>query len=293
MTKEFIDLILDYRFRMYYAEADEWERLKTELYQKSENLYLSDPESFHRMTLALLNEHVPILEETEYQIKMECAQIWHKNGFDAWIFRIRYYLNISPEEDSKLLEQKIKKAFSHNSSDVMKTNDMRKGYEGMFYQILSSDAPEDQTLRSTLEKLLTVDLAKDIDGVITYVTLKDYAKEGKKIPAYIKTIYTAVTNIAVIEGDGLRGWLIENRVNSVRSVSSALKKLGLNTSAEIMSELYEFLKHHPDVIRSDQIADESIAKQIEAYEERLSGSLNGEKLQVAAERYLDIHRKTD
>ena len=49
-------------------------------------------------------------------------------------------------------------------------------------------------------------------------------------------------------------------------------------------------KNHPDVIRSDQIADESIAKQIEAYEERLSGSLNGEKLQVAAERYLSAHR---
>ena len=214
MIGKIADLILEHVYKMQFVCEDERKSLRLDLYKDAEKLYQQDPISFARGSLLLLNESVPLLETENYRVKMECAQIWHKNSFDIWVFRIRYYLNLDLAINTQLLAQKIKAAFSCYENNFMKRHDASSGYERLFLQILPSNESEDQNLRAALETILTPDLACDVLGVIAYVAIKNQSKDRKDIPAYMKTIYLAVTSFSVIEGGGLCGWVIENKVGS-------------------------------------------------------------------------------
>lgn len=289
MINEIADLILSYAIKMVFSPEVEQRIIRLELYKCAEALYKSNPSLFNSASLELLDDYVPLLETDSYQAKMECAQIWHKNSFDVWIFRIRYYLNLSPESDSVLLQKKIKEAFSYKNSNFINNYDERTGYDRLFYQIFQSDAPEDHNLRSTLSNLLTMDIANDIDGVITYVMVNDQLPKRKNIPYYLKDIYVVVTNISVIQGDGLYGWLIENKIPTLRNLYAALRKMGLLNTSQIVNELYEYVnKNHSSLIRKSE--DNNVIDQIELFERRLLHSLKNEDITSFVEKYLALHK---
>lgn len=289
MLNEIADLILSYTTKIVFLPEEERRIIRLELYKCAESLYKSNPSLFNSASLALLDNYVPLLETDSYQAKMECAQIWHKNGFDVWVFRIRYYLNLSPESDSVLLQKKIKDAFSCKNSNFINNRDARTGYDRLFYQIFRSDAPEDYNLRSTLSNLLTIDIANDIDGVITYVMVNDQLPKRMNIPSYLKNIYIVVTNISVIQGDGLYGWLIENKITTLRNLYVALRKMGLLNISQIASELYEFVNKNQSSLRPKS-EDNNVIDQIELFERRLLDSLKNEDIISFAEKYLALHK---
>ena len=286
MIGKIADLILEHVYKMQFVCEDERKSLRLDLYKDAEKLYQQDPISFARGSLLLLNESVPLLETENYRVKMECAQIWHKNSFDIWVFRIRYYLNLDLAINTQLLAQKIKAAFSCYENNFMKRHDARSGYERLFLQILPSNESEDQNLRAALETILTPDLACDVLGVIAYVAIKNQSKDRKDIPAYMKTIYLAVTSFSVIEGGGLCGWVIENKVGTLRSAGTAWKKLGFLNASKILRDLYEILKDKPTLIQHDEISDKHLIEQIEIAEKNLLNCVTMEELMAAAERYI-------
>ena len=159
----------------------------------------------------------------------------------------------------------------------------------MFYQIFQSDAPEDYNLHSSLSNLLTIDIANDIDGVITYVMINDQLPKRLKIPSYLKNIYIVVTNISVIQGDSLYGWLIENNITTLRNLSVALRKMDLLNTSQIVSELYEFVtKNHSSL--SPKSENNDVIEQIELFESRILDSLKNEDISLFAEKYLALHK---
>lgn len=289
MINEIADLILNCALKTVFLSEQNRRNMRLELYKSAAQLYYSNPSLFNDASLKLLNDYVPLLETESYQTKMECAQMWHKNSFDVWIFRIRYYLNLSPESDSVLLQKKIKAAFSCKNANFINNHDARAGYDRLFYQIFQSDAPEDHNLRSALNNLLTVDIANDIDGVITYVMINKQVLKRKSIPSHLRTIYVAITNISVIQGDGLHGWLLENNLNILRSVYVALRKLGLLNTSQIMQELHEYVKENPNSLLIDT-ENNIMIEQIEMFEKRLLDSLDKEDLVALAETYLYSHQ---
>lgn len=289
MLNEIADLILNYATKIVFLPEAERRIIRLELYKCAEALYKSNPLLFNSASLALLDDYVPLLETDAYQAKMECAQIWHKNSFDVWVFRIRFYLNLSPESDSVLLQRKIKNAFSCKNCSFINNHDARIGYDRLFYQIFQSDAPEDYNLHSSLSNLLTIDIANDIDGVITYVMINDQLPKRLKIPSYLKNIYIVVTNISVIQGDGLYGWLIENNITTLRNLSVALRKMDLLNTSQIVSELYEFVtKNHSSL--SPKSENNDVIEQIELFESRILDSLKNEDISLFAEKYLALHK---
>ena len=286
MLRKIVDLILEYAFKMQFISEAEQPATRLELYKKAEKLYQSDPLSFSKESLKLLHDKVTLLETDQYESKMECAQIWHKNSFDIWVFRIRYYLNIEPETNTKLLEQKIKLAFSNKGQSFIEAHDARRAYERLFFQALQSNESEDQGLRSSLEKILSHELVRDVDGVVAYVSINNHGKSKKTIPSYMKTIYLAVTSLAVIEGNGLCGWLVENNLRSLRDIANALKKIGLVEAAAILQGLYDILKNNSSFVQQDEICDQHIINQIENTEKQLFNSYTTEELMTAAQRFL-------
>lgn len=287
MINEIIDMILEF-VKKHALAFDEYEKrkIRLELYQNAERLFVLNPDLFNKETLELLDVNVPMLETEACKIRMECAQIWHKNSFDVWIFRIRFYLNISVKSDFVLLRNRMKNAFSYKSKNFMDIHDTRVGYERLIYQVSKSEAPEDQNIKMAIRNMFTKELVCDVDGVLTYVMLKEEEKSKKDIPSYMKTIYTAVTNISVIEGDGLCGWLLENNIRTLRSVCVALKKIGLKDASNIMSELYEYINENFEDKTFDEVSDPIIQRQIEIFENRLMKCINGEMLVSFAEVYL-------
>ena len=291
MIYKITDLILEYALQNVFASEEGRKALRLKLYSDAKVLYDSDPISFDQATLMLLNENVPLLERDDYQAKQQSAQIWHKNGFDIWVFRIRFYLNISIETDTDLLALKIKKAFSCYMGSFMERHDIRRDYDWLFFYILRSNAPEDDNLRSALEKILSKDLVNDVEGVISYVTAKHFSNQKQNVPTYMRTIYTAVTSLSVIEGDGLRGWLVQNKLSTVNSLYIALKKIELFNVADIILEIFDYVKDVPETKRLNFFTDRYVMEQIEVYEHRLLHSFNDDELMAAAENYFRKHHK--
>ena len=162
----------------------------------------------------------------------------------------------------------------------MKTFDARHGYEMLFLEILNSKESNEHHLRSALEEVLNGNLARDVDGVIAYVAIN---KDSKKIPAYMKTIYLALTGLSLIEGNGLCGWLIENGISALNNLARALKKIGLTDSSEILQNLYSELKFSQ--------GNEQINDLIEHAEEQLMSTYTSDELIAASEEYFINNNK--
>ena len=279
MIKQIVNLILDYALKIQFLSDNDRTLAISDLYNESERIYKSDPDSFSEATLMLLGD-VDILQTEQYQAKMQAAQLWHKNSFDIWGFRIRFFLNINPESDKELLCKKIKAAFAYKSGDFMKTFDARHGYEMLFFEILNSKESNEHHLRSALEEVLNTNLARDIDGVIAYVAIN---KDSKNIPAYMKTIYLALTGLSLIEGNGLCCWLTENGISALNNLARALKKIGLTDSSEVLQNLYSELKFSQ--------GNEQINDLIEHAEEQLMSTYTSDELIAASEEYFINNNK--
>ena len=259
--------------------------IKNELFLSAESLYRSNPELFNTETFELLNDSIPFLENEDYQVKMECAQIWHKNIIDIWIFRLRYYLNIATSIDDELLMQKIKYAYTARNEDFIKRFDARTGYDNLFYSMFRSNDAQNQNLRRALENIITLDLAQDVDGVVAYVMIKEALNEKKDIPSYMETIFTAVTNLSLIENGGLCTWLLENNISTLKKTYTALKKIGMKEVSEVLQEVCIFLKENADVCQVVQITDPTILCQIEEYGKRLKKVYSNKVLFDSIEAY--------
>ncbi|MBR4034548.1 MAG: hypothetical protein IKJ04_07035 [Clostridia bacterium] len=285
MIRLIIDTILEHAFKMQFLSENDRKSAISDLYSEAEKIYKSDPVSFSKATLMLLNGGSDIIQTDQYRAKMQAAQLWHKNSFDVLVFRIRFFLNINPESDQELLCQKIKAAFAYKSNDFMKTFDARHGYEMLFFEILNSEESREHNLRSALEEILTSDLVRDIDGVIAYVAVN---KDIKSIPEYMKTIYLAVNGLSLIEGNGLCGWLIENGISALNDLSRALKKIGLAESSEVLHDLYSQLKGKSNAFRQ---GNEQINDEIEYAEKQLMSTYSSDTLIAAAEEYFIDNNK--
>lgn len=285
MIRLIIDTILEHAFKMQFLSEDDRKSAISDLYSEAEKMYKSDPASFSKATLTLLNGENDILQTDQYQTKMQAARLWHKNSFDILVFRIRFFLNINPESDKELLCQKIKAAFAYKSNDFMKTFDARHGYEMLFFEILNSKESREHNLRSALEEILTSDLVRDIDGVIAYVALN---KDSKSVPSYMKTIYLAITQLSIIEGDGLYCWLIENGISALNDLTRALKKINLAESSEVLHDLYSQLKGKSNAFRQ---GNEQIIDLIDYAEKQLMSTYSSDKLIAAAEEYFINNNK--
>ena len=117
MIQLIVDTILEYALKMQFLSDNDRTLAISDLYNESERIYKSDPDSFSEATLMLLGD-ADILRTEQYQAKMQAAQLWHKNSFDIWVFRIRFFLNINPESDKELLCKKIKAAFEQSEKEV-------------------------------------------------------------------------------------------------------------------------------------------------------------------------------
>ena len=279
MIQLIVDTILEYALKIQFLSENDRKSALLDLYNDTAVLYKSNADSFSEATLMLLGD-ADILRTEQYQAKMQAAQLWHKNSFDIWVFRIRFFLNINPESDKELLCKKIKAAFAYKSGDFMKTFDARHGYEMLFFEILNSKESNEHHLRSALEEVLNANLARDIDGVIAYVAIN---KDSKKIPAYMKTIYLALTGLSLIEGNGLCGWLNENGISALNNLARALKKIGLTDSSEILQNLYSELKFSQ--------GNEQINDLIEHAEEQLMSTYTSDELTAASEEYFINNNK--
>ena len=169
----------------------------------------------------------------------------------------------------------------------MKKHDAIIGYERLFTQVLSADDTEDHNLREDLKNLLTPDFARDIDSIIAYVSINQLFRNKKDIPSYMKTIYFTLTSFSVIEGDGLSGWIIENKIGALRTFSASLKKIGCLNASNTIRDLYDFLKDIPEAIQRDEITDNRVIEQIENAESGLLNSITVDELKVLANKYLN------
>jgi hypothetical protein len=279
MIQLIVDKILEYALKIQFLSDNDRKSALLDLYNDAAVLYKSNADSFSEATLTLLGD-ADILRTEQYQAKMQAAQLWHKNSFDIWVFRIRFFLNINPENDKELLCKKIKAAFAYKSGDFMKTFDARHGYEMLFFEILNSKDSNEHHLKSALEEVLNANLARDVDGVIAYVAIN---KDSKNIPAYMKTIYLALTGLSLIEGNGLCGWLNENGISALNNLARALKKIGLTYSSEILQNLYSELKFPQ--------GNEQINGLIDHAEEQLMSTYTSDELIAAAEEYFINNNK--
>lgn len=287
MQKELIDLIIDYIFKIRYASYQDERTFKLALYQEAKNLYCSSPAEFDHCTLSLLEDHVPYLEEDANQAKLESSGIWHKNGFDTFVFRIRFHLNLSPEMDTQRLKEKIKAAYTAPYTDFMQQLDIRNPYKWLFVSVLKSDDSNDSALRTALEQILTPEvMATDVDGVISYVFLCKYLLKKSTVPAFMKTIYNATTHLAVIEGDGLHGWLTENKISTLKGLHTAVKKLGAKETATVLCDLYDYMTDGDKNLQSDEVI-----KAIDEFETKLMAIHDADKLMELAEAYRQVKAK--
>lgn len=185
----------------------------------------------------------------------------------------------------------INSAFSYRNGSLIEVHDIRIGYERLFGQIFQSDAPEDQNLRSALSRILTSDLVNDVDGVITYVTIKQYTKEKKNIPLYMKTVYTVITNLSVIQGDGLYEWLMENKISTLHSLYIALKKMEQEKASQVVKELYDYIREFSNKTAFTGTLDQIINERIEEFERRLMDSFDNGDFTMVAEAYLRENKR--
>ena len=73
MIRQIVNLILDYALKIQFLSDNDRTLAISDLYNESERIYKSDPDSFSEATLMLLGD-ADILRTEKYQAKLQAAQ---------------------------------------------------------------------------------------------------------------------------------------------------------------------------------------------------------------------------
>lgn len=260
-----------------YGEQEEQSAILSDLYTKSEQLYASNPTEFDSASLRLIHLSWSELREDD-RIRLECVNIWHKSGLDCYLFRIRFYLNLSPDSDEALLKRSIIQAYTEKADSVVAQYDCKVYYDRLFYSLFTTDDPHETRLKAALRRIDSEALATDVDGVLTFVQIHALPGMRTGIPPYMKVIWTAVTNLSVIAGDGLSQWISDHKEKDCVSLKNACKKIGLTDTAKVLEKLHLLVygKETPENTREEMI---------DALETALLSSFDDRMLMSSAEEY--------
>lgn len=270
-----ISLIADCAFRYRYPSAGDPgdpPPLKA-LYTAAGELYRRDPDAFSAASGALLCPDTDLPEEDV--IRLECAGLYGRDALWTYLLRLRFFLDIADDGDTDLMRARVTAAYADRTGGTVAMLDRQRPWEKLIGSVLGSTDPADDALSRALESLMTPDAFPGIDGAVAYTFLCADLRGAHKVPARMKTAACAVTGLAVIRGDGLRGWLVENGTRAVHKLAADVRKLGLAEAAAVLGELASYLTNVP--------AEDDAYN---AFEARLEASYTDEELTTCAEAYL-------
>lgn len=196
-------------------------------YLDSKTLYEKDKKQFDECTLSLLMMNENLWQTKIDAVAIECAGIFHKNGIDVYLFRMRYYLNIAKEKDDRLLEEKSRLAFSYRGKNVFDCYDVYSPYEKLFSEAVKSVEDYNSRIGFAIRTFTLEKWSVEYDCLIPYVRVAQIL--GVKIPKYLKQLYLILTEIPMILSDGLQTWVENdsNYKNKIIALIDAFQKIGL------------------------------------------------------------------
>lgn len=253
LEEQIIDVVLkcanNIRFKHWNA-AMAFEQF----YIDTKALYQCNPAQFDACSFSLLEvADFSSCSET-YIIKMECVGIYHKNGLDVYLFRMRYFLNIASNKDDYMLEKKAISAFTFKNKDAIAFFDARSPYEKLFSDVLKAENDQNDRLRKVLHRFVAEKWPVDFDCLIPYVHIAQLA--GIKIPKKYETLFLVLTEIPTILGDGLQIWIANNRdfQKKIANLAVAFKRMEMDEAQILFEALNERLSKNESLKLTDDFA---------------------------------------
>lgn len=242
MCKEIVNCIVDTASQLMFSDSNEKTSIWNAFYNKIELLYSSNRILFDNVSKKILSEQLQYFEQEDVKIQMECAGIWRKSAIDIYIFRIRYYLSLSNEEDWICLKNKVNSLFIFKSAETsLDVFEDRKNYLHFMLSIMNSNETYIVSLKEQLTSFSISSYPADAEGTIIYVLLQSILKNEKNIPSYIKNVFYIITDMSHIEIDGLIFWSDQQKITHYKKLIKAFRAINYHECANIIEEYYQFL----------------------------------------------------
>lgn len=237
LEEQIIDVIVQCISSIRFGKLDKAAAFD-QFYTKTQALYDCNSEQFDACSFSLLKPDDFSLFVEPTIIKLECAGVYHKNGLDVFLFRMRYFLNIASDQDDILLEKKAASAFIFRGENPFATFDAQSPYEKLFFDVLKNANEPNDRLRNVLRNFVEEKWAVSFENLVPFVQVSKII--GKKISGSQETLFLVLTEIPMIVSDGLHLWITNNPdyEKMFTRLATAFKKMGM---VEVQ-KLFELLK---------------------------------------------------
>ena len=226
LAEQIIDTVLKCHTCIRGGQSDRRTAFEA-FYSEISELFRNNRDRFDECSYSLLkpDDYSGIPETTV--IRLECAGIFHKNGLDAYLFRIRYYLNLATDQDDILLERKISSAFALKGNVALESFDARSPYEKLLLNSISQKEVCCEALMAEINHFVANKWKLSFEDLIPFVQVARLL--GKEVPQGAEMLFLVLTEIPAMLSDGLCLWISNtpDYKKKLSQLASACREMGM------------------------------------------------------------------
>lgn len=267
------------RSRRYLAELTE--------------MHESDPRGFADAVETLWLGTSDFANAEETIVRMECVGMYCEERLRMQALHIAFYFGMDPEIWWRRFKERVAYICLHPASNLHDRIEAERGYNSLAASMFLPNGFLHGRVSEYADGWLNEEeCVTDACSAVFFGDIMEALGRGKQLSLAVRTVWTAIRHVGVIEGDGLAEWAYHENRTTMKNTAAALKRMGAVKSAEALREFVAFVETGMKQKTCNYIMNflhdltEEEEAQIDEMEHRLYEALEQENMEDLANRYV-------
>lgn len=296
LCKSIVDCIISLRYDLMFEcdlDMDKARERSRRYYAELTEIFETDPRGFADAVEALWQGTSDYANTEDTIIRMECVGMYCEERLRVQALHIAFYFGMDPEVWWSRFKERVAYICLHPSESFPDRIEAERGYENLAMSMFLPTGFLHRQVSAYADGWLNEeDCVTDADSAVFFGDIMDAIGKGKQLSLVVRTVWTAIRHLGVIEGDGLVEWAYHENRTVLKNTAAALKRMGAVKSAEVLREFIAFVETGMKQKACNYIMDflhdltEDEEAQTDEMEHRLYDALKQENIEDLANRYV-------
>lgn len=296
LCKSIVDCIISLRYDLMFEcdlDMDKARERSHRYYAELTKMYASDPQGFADAVEVLWQGTSDYANAEETVIRMECVGMYCDERLRVEALRMFFYFGIDIERAWSRFKERVAYICLHPASNLHDRIEAERGYNSLAASMfLPNGFLHGRVSEYADEWLNEEECVTDAYSAVFFGDIMEALGRGKQLSLAVRTVWTAIRHVGVIEGDGLAEWAYHENRTTMKNTAAALKRMGAVKSAEALREFVAFVETGMKQKACNYIMNflhdltEEEEAQIDEMEHRLYEALEQENIEDLANCYV-------
>ena len=296
LCKTIVDCIISTRYDLIFEcdfDMDKRHERTSRYYAELTEIFEAAPQGFADAVEALWQGTSDYANAEETVIRMECVGMYCDEQLRVEALRMFFYFGIDIERAWSRFKERVAYICLHPASNLHDRIEAERGYNSLAASMfLPNGFLHGRVSEYADEWLNEEECVTDAYSAVFFGDIMEALGRGKQLSLAVRTVWTAICHVGVIEGDGLAEWAYHENRTTMKNTAAALKRMGAVKSAEALREFVAFVETGMKQKACNYIMNflhdltEEEEAQIDEMEHRLYEALKQENIEDLANCYV-------